>query len=138
MQSVIIEETSNLKDVVKKPSATMTTLTEYFTLNRDDSYARKFLYREILKHYRWISGKKAWQRRKQRGQVGRIVYAHPAEGERNFLRVLLNHVPGATSFEDLRTVAGIMYPTFRETCEKRGLIERDQTIDDCLSEATTF
>jgi len=57
MQSVIIEETSNLKDVVKKPSATMTTLTEYFTLNRDDSYVRKFLYREILEHYRWISGK---------------------------------------------------------------------------------
>ena len=116
----------------------MTTLTEYFTLNREDSYARKFLYREIPEHYRWISGKKAWQRRKQRGQVGLIVYAHPAEGERYFLRVLLNHVRGATSFENLRTVAGIMYPTFRETCEKRGLIERDQTIDDCLSEATTF
>ena len=116
----------------------MTTLTEYFTLNREDSYAMKFLYREIPEHYRWISGKKAWQRRKQRGQVGRIVYAHPAEGERYFLRVLLNHVRGATSFENLRTVAGIMYPTFRETCEKRGLIERDQTIDDCLSEATTF
>jgi len=66
------------------------------------------------------------------------VYAHLAEGERYFLRVLLNHVRGATSFENLRTVAGIMYPTFRETCEKRGLIERDQTIDDCLSEATTF
>ena len=138
MQSVIIEETANLKDVVKKPSATMTTLTKYFTLNRADSYARKFLYREIPEHYRWISGKKAWQRRKQRGQVGRIVYAHSTEGERYFLRVLLNHVRGATSFENLRTVAGIMYPTFRETCEKRGLIERDQTIDDCLSEATTF
>jgi len=138
MQSVITKETANLKDVVKKPSATMTTLTEYFTLNRDDSHARKFLYREIPEHYRWISGKKACQRRKQRGQVGRIVYAHPAKGERYFLRVLLNHVRGATSFENLRTVAGIMYPTFRETCEKRGLIERDQTIDDCLSEATTF
>jgi len=138
MQSVIIEETTNLKDVVKKLSTTMMTLMEYFTLNYDDSYARKFLYREIPEHYRWISGKKVWQRRKQRGQVGRIVYAHPAKGERYFLRVLLNHVRGATSFENLRTVAGIMYPTFRETCEKRGLIERDQTIDDCLSEATTF
>jgi hypothetical protein len=107
-------------------------------LNHADSYARKFLYREIPEHYRWISGKKAWHGRKQRGQVGRIVYAHRAEGERYFLRVLLNHVRGATSFEHLRTVAVITYPTFREACEKRGLVERDQTIDDWLSEATTF
>jgi len=72
------------------------------------------------------------------GQIGRIVYAHPAEGERYFLRVLLNHVRGPTSFEDLKTVAGIVCPTFRESCEKRGLIETDKTIDDCLCESATF
>ena len=80
-----------------------------------------------------------WQRRKkQLGQIGRVVYAHPAEGERYFLRVLLNHVRGATSFEDLRTVSGITYSTFRETCEKRGLIETDKSLDDALSDAETF
>jgi hypothetical protein len=47
-------------------------------------------------------------------------------------------VRGATSFEDLRTVVGVTYPTFREACEKRGLIETDRLIDDCLTEATTF
>ena len=77
MQYVIIEETANLKDVVKKPSATMTTLTEYFTLNRADSYARKFLYREIPEHYRWISGKKAWQRRKAEGTGGAYCVCTP-------------------------------------------------------------
>jgi hypothetical protein len=97
------------------------------------------LYREFLEHYRWIKGRKVWQIRKQAsGQIGRIVYANPGEGERYFLRVLLNHVRGATSYEDLRTVAGVTYSTFREACEKRGLIEMDKSIDDCLTEATTF
>jgi hypothetical protein len=31
-----------------------------------------------------------------------------------------------------------MYSTFREACKKRGLIEMDKSIDDCLTEATTF
>uniref|UniRef100_A0A453ESB6 ATP-dependent DNA helicase n=1 Tax=Aegilops tauschii subsp. strangulata TaxID=200361 RepID=A0A453ESB6_AEGTS len=70
--------------------------------------------------------------------VGRIVSAHPAEGERYYLRVLLNHVTGATSYEDLRTVDGQVMPTFREAAEKRGLIEADNTLDDCMTEAELF
>jgi len=139
MQFVIIEESKNLEDVIHRPSATRTTLMEYFNMNCADSFARTLLYREFPEHYRWISGRKVWQRRKkQLGQIGRVVYAHPAEGERYFLRVLLNHVRGATSFEDLRTVSGITYSTFRETCEKRGLIETDKSLDDALSDAETF
>jgi hypothetical protein len=70
--------------------------------------------------------------------MGRIVFAHPTEGERYYLRVLLNHVTGATSFEDLRTINGIILPTFCEAAEKRGLIEADNTIDDCLTKAECF
>ena len=60
------------------------------------------------------------------------MYAHPTEAERYFLRGLLNHVRGATSYEDLRTLGGITYPTFRETCEKRGLVKIDNTLGDTL------
>ena len=67
-----------------------------------------------------------------------MVAAHPAEGERYYLRVLLNHVPGATSFEDLKTVDGQLMPNFREAAEKRGLIEADNTLDDCMTEAELF
>jgi hypothetical protein len=97
------------------------------------------LYREFAEHYHWIKGRKVWQIRKQAsGQIGQIVYANPGEEERYFLKVLLNHVRGATLYEDLRIVASVMYSTFREACEKRGLIETDKSIDDCLTEATTF
>ncbi|KAL6909791.1 hypothetical protein ACP4OV_001450 [Aristida adscensionis] len=139
MQYVTYDGSGNLEDVVRRPSSSMTTLTEYFKMNRTDSFARTLLYKDFPEHYRWIKKQKKWQRRKTKAvQIGQIVYAHPAEGERYYLRVLLNHVRGATSYEDLRTVAGIPCSTFREACEKRGLIETDRSLDDSLSEAATF
>ena len=59
--------------------------------------------------------------------------ANPAEGERYYLRVLLNHVAGATSFECLRTVDGKILPTFREAIERRGLIEEDNMLNKGLA-----
>jgi hypothetical protein len=68
------------------------------------------------------------------GQIGRCVYANP-EGDRYFLRVLLNHVRGTTSYEDLTTVAGVTYSTFKEACKRRGLIK---SLDDYLTEPPLF
>ncbi|EEE53106.1 hypothetical protein OsJ_35882 [Oryza sativa Japonica Group] len=98
MQYVTYIEDSNLEDVVNRPSSTRTTLTEYFKMNQVDPKERKLLYKEFPEHYRWITGQNVWQKRKtKRGQVGRVVYAHPADGERYYLRVLLNHVNVATT-----------------------------------------
>jgi hypothetical protein len=66
------------------------------------------------------------------------VTANPAEGERYFLRVLLNHVAGSTSFEDLKTVDGVLCGSFRDAAERRGLIESDSTLDDSLTESEQF
>ncbi|XP_052151865.1 uncharacterized protein LOC127770240 [Oryza glaberrima] len=46
--------------------------------------------------------------------------------------------PGSTSFEDLRTVDGVVMPSFRVATERRGLIEADNTLDECLTEARVF
>lgn len=39
---------------------------------------------------------------------------------------------------DLRTVDGVTLPTFREAAERRGLLESDNTLDDCLTEHALF
>jgi len=59
-----------------------------------------------------------------------VISAHPAEGERYFLRVLLNNVAGATSYEHLRTVDGMLLPSFHKATERRCLIEEDNTLDE--------
>jgi len=105
-----------------------------------DDFARGILYQDFPEFYTWHSNGKFWQRRVHEGrkQVGRIVSAHPAEGERYYLHVLLNHVVGAISYEHLKMVDGVVQPTFHEAAERRGLIEEDNTLDDCLTEASMF
>ena len=70
--------------------------------------------------------------------IGHINSTNPKEGERFYLRLLLNHVRGPTSFEDLLTVDGIHYLSFKEASEKRGLLEWDESITEYLIEATTY
>uniref|UniRef100_A0A453CJP2 ATP-dependent DNA helicase n=1 Tax=Aegilops tauschii subsp. strangulata TaxID=200361 RepID=A0A453CJP2_AEGTS len=138
MHMVSFPAGANLDDVLSQEGASKTMLTEYFEANKKYELARGILYKDFPSYFVWMSGGKYWKRRDERMQIGRIVSAHPAEGERYYLRVLLNHVTGATSFQDLRTVNGIVYSTFREAAERRGLIESDNTINECLDEAKVF
>ena len=65
---------------------------------------------------------------RQRGAekiFSRMYNANVQEGERYFLRVLLLHVAGATSFDDLKTYGGIVHATFRDSCLARGLLADD-------------
>ena len=51
------------------------------------------------------------------------------------LRQLLLNVKGATSFEALQTIDGIMYNTFREACIALDLIESDDMWIACMKDA---
>ena len=66
------------------------------------------------------------------------MYAHPAKGERYYLRVLLNHVRGATSFEHLRSQRGTTYATFKDASEALGYVDTNKSLDDCLTESAHF
>ncbi|AQL05029.1 hypothetical protein ZEAMMB73_Zm00001d046797, partial [Zea mays] len=141
MHMVAFHDRQMVQRVVNRPGADRSMLTTYFEANRLHEEAPGILYCDFPEWFTWQSGKgKVWQRRKRDtgGQVGRIVSAHPAEGERYYLRVLLNHVAGAISYVDLRTVDGVTLPTFREAAERRGLLESDNTLDECLTERALF
>jgi ATP-dependent DNA helicase PIF1 len=47
-------------------------------------------------------------------------------------------VTGATSYADLRTIYGNTLPSFHEATERRGLLEADGIIDECLNEAGLY
>ncbi|AQK99913.1 hypothetical protein ZEAMMB73_Zm00001d012588 [Zea mays] len=139
MHMVTFHERQMVERVVNRPGADRSMITAYFEANKLYEEARGILYRDFPEWYTWKQGK-VWQRRKQNtgGQVGRIVSALPSEGERFYLRLLLNHVTGATSYVDLRTVDGDTLPSFREAAQRRGLLEADNTIDECLNEAALY
>ena len=59
-------------------------------------------------------------------------------GELYFLRVLLTKVTGPTSYEDIRTVDGVVHPTFREACYALGLLDDDKEFIDAIKEASIW
>ena len=123
-----------------------TTLTEWFTLNKCDASARCINYPDIPMHYTWQSNH--WQERKRKtGQndapsdmIGRIpvigLSAH--QSEVYFLRMLLHHQTGATSYADLKTVGGDELATFQAACLKLGLLDDDTEIDKVMEEAAAM
>ncbi|KAJ9567832.1 hypothetical protein OSB04_003798 [Centaurea solstitialis] len=77
-----------------------------------------------------------WDRRKKGFSIGRIHSVSPALGEAYYLRILLNKVKGPESFEDIRTVNGDIFPTFRDACYAIGLLDDDMEYVDAIEEAS--
>ena len=138
MQTVGFREDTNLLSILHNQQASKTMLTEYFQMNQLDKDACRFVYKEFPEYYVWNEDKKYWSQRKQRNAIGRLTAASPVEGERYYLRLLLNHVNGATSYQSLQTVNGIKFDIFRKAAEQFGLHESDNNIDQYLEEASLF
>ncbi|XP_062075423.1 uncharacterized protein LOC133779481 [Humulus lupulus] len=135
---VTFQANDDLINILNLDHSRKTMLTQFFALNRVDENVKKLLYKQIPEYYVWNHKHKEWTPRKMKIVRGRIVTANPFEGERYFMRILLNHVRGLLSFEDLRTVEGILAPTFRETATMHGLLQRDISLEDCLHGASLY
>ena len=137
-------------EALRKQEKTM--LTAFFDLNVKHEKARKHLYCDILKYYRFDTKEKEFVERKYKtnpniddvddkksNMVGRIpvIGLNVHQKELFFLRMLLYNVKGPKSYEDLRTVNGEVCYSFQEACIKLGLFEDDSEIEKCLTEAAT-
>ena len=67
--------------------------------------------------------------------LGRVVAVSPLAKETYYLRMLLPHSPGCTSFEDLRTHDNEICETFKEKCQKLNLLNDGKEWEHCLDEA---
>ncbi|CAN6685799.1 unnamed protein product [Malus baccata var. baccata] len=82
---------------------------------------------------------KLWNERMNNHKVIGWIYAVSSnEGEKFHLHILLNHVKGPISFENLRTVNDIVQPTFKKAVKQRGLLEDDDNIRRCLCKASNI
>lgn len=70
--------------------------------------------------------------RKKKGfSIGRIIYVNPSMAEKCYLRVLLNTVPIAMCYEDIKRVNGVCYELFKDACDALGELDNEKNyIDD--------
>ena len=116
-----------------------TTLTAFFKLNSMNENARQFLYHEIPTHFVFHgTGTNAcWRERQQGGDriLARMYAVCPKDVERYFLRTLLLHVKGPTSYDAVKTFNGVVHGTFSAAAKARGLLKDDAEWVNCLEEA---
>ncbi|UYV66597.1 hypothetical protein LAZ67_4002252 [Cordylochernes scorpioides] len=129
---------SSKEQALENASRRRTTLTAWFQLNCVNVSARSLLYGDIPSAY--VFRQNQWSARVRGGAlcIGRMCSVNPKDSERYHLRLLLLHVAGAQSFEDLRTVDDIVFSTFKEAAQRRGLLADDSEWDACLAEAALF
>jgi hypothetical protein len=140
-QTILFQKGTNATAVLNRNPHT--TLIAWFAFNKTTRehlnpsaplrLALNTLYHDFPRIATWKKKEKQWAlRTKMPGLlfVGRMYFVQPSEGERYFLHLLLHHVPGATSFEDLAcTNRHLQHPmqhaSFKEACQQRGLLQDD-------------
>ena len=137
-QLVTFRETDDLSSVVNDESNTKSMLTEFFKLNATHDKARTLLYKEIPEYFVWNKRCKIWTERKHGSVIGRVVAASPVEGERYYLRLLLNHIRGPTSYDHFKIVNGVSASSFCEAAVFHGLLQGDNGSSLCLEEACQY
>jgi hypothetical protein len=132
----VFNEDEDLAVVAQRAADQPTTLMGYFAFNVANEGSREVFYTDFPRQHVWKTREKVWAAH-QRGAeaVGRMYFVHVASGERFYLRLLLTVVAGATLFENLRTIDGVVYPTFQAACGAMGLLQDDHEWDACLREA---
>lgn len=134
----------NARERAMSPPPTM--LTAFFSLCKDDMFAKTLLYSEVPAYYTWNVSEKKFQRRKKgkeveghpkfywRDVLGRLLTVHPNNAECYYLRSLLINVRGPTSIQELKTVYRKVCTTYREACQELNLLENDVLWDSSLAD----
>ena len=128
---------------VEEAGLRRTMLMAWFEANlRDDAIgvlARTLTYQAFPKHFVWVKKTREWKMRENGAiALGRMYYVHPTAGERFYLRLLLQVQKGCTSFDDIKTVDGVVHASFRGACQALGLLADDGEWKRTLIEAAQF
>lgn len=133
-QFVVFNTTENQTIEQLQQDAKETRLTAFFKANTLFPAARQLLYIDMPSKFIWNAETNEWLPRKKGRAFGRISFVPPNAGEKFYARLILSVVKNLQSFDDLQFFEGVHYPTIREACFARGLLDNDdqwkQTLDD--------
>ncbi len=126
MNRVTFRDNQSLQSIIVDEMSKKSTLTQWMEINKVDTRAHELTYIDFPQKYVWNNNGKFWSYRVRGSSIGRLAYVHSNSQELFYLRLLLSHKKRCTSFDDIRTITSIVYPSYRLVCEALGLLGDDR------------
>ncbi|KAL2581050.1 hypothetical protein AAZV13_15G161800 [Glycine max] len=133
--NILYEDHDDIDDVLSKPTISYSKYLAWMNTNKDFGEARNLTYSQFVSKFVYNKRNRSWQPRKKGYTIGRLIWVPPTTGELFYLRMMIGSCKGPTSFEDIRTVANIQYPTYREACFAMGFLQDDREYVEAIKEA---
>ncbi|KAL4555060.1 hypothetical protein LXL04_037671 [Taraxacum kok-saghyz] len=124
-QRVYFRDDSDIVDVLDRTTIAMSKFTGWMEANRRFPEGRQLRYVDFPTMFTWHAKEKEWLPRKNGMSIGRLYFVSPSSGEKYYLRLLLNVVRGPLTFQDIRTVDGVVHPTYMSACKALSLLGND-------------
>ncbi len=132
---MVLFDDDDVQEMAARSTISRMMLMEWFKTNQKSEVARSFTFDQFPQQLVWNQKLKRKIMRKKSFTIGHMYYAHPTSGERYYLRMLLNCIKGATSYEHLWIVDGTEHHTFKYACIAMGLFANDNEWHQALEEA---
>jgi hypothetical protein len=105
-QMVLFNDDDDVHEVAARSAISRTMLTKWFKTNQESKAAQSLTSDQFPQQWVWNQKLKRWTMHKRGFAIRRMYYAHSTLGECYYLRMLLNCIKGATSYEHLRIMDG--------------------------------
>ncbi|KAI5396394.1 hypothetical protein KIW84_062559 [Lathyrus oleraceus] len=133
--SVYYTDFDRINTVLEKPSVTESMFTSWFEANCKYPEAQNLTYSKFVSKFVYVKKKREWKPRQKGYTIGRLIWVPPTTGELYYLRLMLTHVKGPRSYNDIKTVNNVKYDTFRDACFAMGFIGDDRELIAAIKEA---
>jgi hypothetical protein len=133
-QRLTFNDCSDLESVLIRNRNKNTMFLAWMEANQKYSLGRKLTYTQFPSKFVYDSDDRSWRPRKKSYSIGRLTFIPPSNNELYYMRLLLNIQVGCKSFEDIRTVEGHTYDSYREACGAMHLLADDREFLDAIDE----
>ena len=103
--------------------------------NRKYPEAKNLTYIQFVSKFVYVKTRRTWKSRKSGYTIGRLMWVPQCTGKLCFLRLMLTVAKRPCSYEAIKIVGNIEYPTFKETCFAMGFIGDDKEYIEANREA---
>ena len=130
--SVIFEDRDDINALLSKPTVKESIFTSWLQANSIFQQAKGLTYLQFITKFTYVAKKDVGSHVNEAIQLEGLT---PSTGELYYLRMMLVVVKGPTTYEQIRTVKGRLYSTFREACFGIGFLVDDKEYIEALIEA---